>query len=497
MRWKNTNLVAIICLAILLAGLAGGRFLDSGVVAASGTALAGPPMEDILYSENLVVTAAENVLPAVVNIQAKKVVNVQNNFQQYHKQFNPYEDFFKDFFRGDLPQEQEMESRGSGFVFDSDGMVLTNNHVVAGAEKITVIFSDGKKYDAQLKGKDPRTDLAVLEIESAGTFPSIEFGDSENVKVGSWCLAIGNPFQNLEGTVTFGVISAKGRNRLNLGNESPDIQDYIQTDASINPGNSGGPLINIRGEVIGINSAIASPSGGNVGIGFAIPINMAKEVLNDLLEYGRVKRALLGVTIQNLDPLLSEGLGLKIKEGVLINSVMDDSPAEHAGMEQGDVIVEFDNKKVTTVPKLQRMVGSSAIGEKIKVKIMRDGKSKIVQVKLVEMEDDVLAEAGKTRDEMPWLGLTVSNPDPEEMNLFEMLKDGGVIVKEVEAGSPAADSGIRPGMIIKEIEGMKIKNVKDYYKISEKMKEKEKPLIFLMGDSTHSWFTAVEQSAAR
>ena len=448
------------------------------------------PMDNLFSEESPVALAAEKVLPAVVNIKAKKIVKKSDPMRQFHRRFD--NDLFRDFFRSPFPEEHETESRGSGFVFDSDGWILTNNHVVSGADEVTVTFIDGRKFDAEVKGRDPRTDLAVLKIEGDKRLPAATLGDSEKLKVGSWCIAIGNPFVNLEGTVTFGVVSAKGRSQLNLGAESPMIQDYIQTDASINPGNSGGPLIDINGRVIGINSAIASPSGGNVGIGFAIPINLVKEVLDHLVEFGEVRRAFLGVTIQELTPLLAQGINLENIEGILVNSVLEDGPADRAGIESGDVIIEFAGKPTTTVAKLQRMVGATEIDKKVKVKILRAGKVKNMKVTLGKMDDAAVLASVERDSGKPWLGIEVADTDKVEAGRLGVMGEKGVVVTAVEAASPAAEAGIRPGMIIKEIEQRKIINVKTYVEMSEKLNNASKPLIFLVGDQSRTWYVAVE-----
>ncbi len=471
--------------------LASGVFLGLLILIIPSVAISlTSPMDNLLKEDNPVAQAAEKVLPAVVNIQAKKVVKISNPMQQFHRRFD--NDFFRDFFRQPFPEEHETESRGSGFVFNAEGWILTNNHVVSGADKVTVTFIDGRKYDAEVKGRDPKTDLAVLKIEVDNKLPTALLGDSEKIKVGNWCIAIGNPFYNLEGTVTFGVVSAKGRNQLNLGTASPSIQDYIQTDASINPGNSGGPLIDINGKVIGINSAIASPSGGNVGIGFAIPINLVKEVLDDLVKFGEVRRAFLGVTIQELTPLLAEAKKLENVEGILVNSVLEDGPAEKGGIKAGDVIVEFDGRPITTVAKLQRIVGASEIDKKVKVKVIRDGKAKTFRITLGKMDEDAVLASTRGENETPWLGIEVADTDTDEADRLGMKGEKGVVVTAVEAFSPAAEAGIRPGMIIKEIEQRKIINVKTFIEMSEKLNNAAKPLIFLVGDKSRTWYIAVE-----
>jgi len=325
-----------------------------------------------------------------VNVSTTKIVKSMQRFSPF--QSREFKDFFGDeFFRhffGQIP-EQEMKQRslGSGVVVSRDGYILTNNHVVADADEILVTLSDKKKYEAQIIGRDPKTDLALIKIKTENTIPAARLGDSDKLKVGDWVVAIGNPF-GLGSTVTAGIVSAKGR----VIGAGP-YDNFIQTDASINPGNSGGPLFNLNGEVIGINTAIVSQSGGNVGIGFAIPINMAKSVMPQLKERGKVIRGWLGVSIQLVTQEIKEKFGLKTEEGALIGEVTKGSPADKGGLKRGDVIINFDGKKIKTMNTLPSMVAETPVGKEIEILIIRKGKEKRLTITIGELQEDTRVAA--------------------------------------------------------------------------------------------------------
>ena len=309
---------------------------------------------------------AEKSMPSVVNISATTVVETRS--QPFPFQFppgSPFEEFFKDFDQNRGPQKRRSTALGSGFVIKDNGTVITNNHVIQNAEGILVKFTDGKEYEAKLIGTDPVSDIAVLKIQSNKKFPAVKFADSDKAKVGDWVLAIGNPF-GLGGTVTQGIISAINRD-INMGR----YDNFIQTDASINQGNSGGPLFNMDGEVLGINTAIFSNSGGSVGIGFAIPANFAKNVIDQLIKYGETKRGWLGVRIQTVTKEIADSLGLNETIGALVTDVNKNSPADKAGLQQGDIITEFNGQKVKTMRDLPRLVGEAEVGKPAKLKIWR------------------------------------------------------------------------------------------------------------------------------
>jgi serine protease Do len=319
--------------------------------------------------------------PSVVNISAVRITGKRDllPFGDWFGEDSPLNEFFKRFFGDRKPKDSEQESLGSGFVIDADGLILTNNHVVEKAKEIQVSLSDGRRFQAKVVGRDPKTDIALILIETGTPLTPLRLGDSDQAEVGEWVLAIGSPF-GLGNTVTAGIVSAKYR-RIGAG----PYDDFIQTDASINPGNSGGPLLNTKGEVIGINTAIFSQSGGSIGIGFAIPINMAKDLLPQLKK-GEVIRGWLGVRIQKVTPELAEKFGLAEAKGALVSEVTQGGPADDAGIVRGDVIVAFDGREIKTMPDLPYIVGVTPVGKTVKVEIIRKGKKKTLEVKVGEME---------------------------------------------------------------------------------------------------------------
>jgi serine protease Do len=341
------------------------------------------------------------------------------------------------------PPSGRRQGSGSGFVIRKDGIVVTNNHVVDNAKEITVRLSDGRKYTAKVLGRDPKTDLAVLKIDPKGDLPVVRLGDSEQLKVGEWVVAIGNPF-GLDNTVTAGIVSAKGRA---IGNGPYD--QFIQTDAPINPGNSGGPLFNERGEVVGINSAIFSQSGGNIGIGFAIPINMAKQLLPQLEEHGHVTRGWLGVSIQKITPELSESLGVNTTDGALVADVTPKSPAAKAGIKVGDIIVAYNGTKLNEHSTLPNLVASTPIDTTVPVQVLRDGSTKTLKVTVAQLADDQTQEIAAPA-KGKW-GLALRELRPEERQQRNLDDGQGVLVAGVEPGSPADDANLHAGDIILQV----------------------------------------------
>ncbi|KPJ50694.1 hypothetical protein AMJ40_02075 [candidate division TA06 bacterium DG_26] len=437
------------------------------------------------------VNIAEQVLPSVVNISAEKVVEERRRFEFEY----PFRDLFKDFekFFKELPPSfrGKETNLGSGFVMSEDGYIVTNNHVISGAEKIVVTMYDKTVYrgdDVEIVGWDTRTDLAVLRVHSEKKLQPVKLGDSDEIRIGDWAIAIGNPL-GFRGSVTVGVISAKGRSGLSLP-EGPTQQDFLQTDAAIHPGNSGGPLLNIKGEVIGINTAIATRTGYWQGIGFAIPVSIAKNVYQQLIEKGKVVRGWLGVYIQELTGDLIEAL--QVKEGVLVTEVMTESPAEKGKMEAGDVIVEFNGKKIESIPQLQGAVSETSPGEVADVVVIRDGKEKKLRVEVGEMPDEVafedIEEEGKERG---WLGLIVAALDSEKARDFDVEVEEGVLVVEVELASPADEAGIMSGDVILEIEKRKVKDLNAYEKISSDLENEEGPFLLLIQRGSRKRFVAV------
>ena len=394
----------------------------------------------------------ERLSPAVVNISTTTIVNDGQRMEM--PQFppgSPFEEFFKNF--GDNNRKRRAQSLGSGFIIDDKGIVVTNYHVIENAEEIRVILADETSFTAKVLGQDKKTDIAVLKIEPGDTeLVSVKFGDSDALRVGDWVLAIGNPF-GLGGTVTAGIVSARGRD---IGNGPYD--DFIQTDASINRGNSGGPLFNVEGEVIGINTAIFSQSGGSVGIGFAISSNLASRVAEQLSEFGKTRRGWLGVFIQEVTSDIAESLGLDEATGALVSTVNENSPAFVAGVEPGDVILTFDGKAIERMRDLPRIVAETDIGSKVEVELFRQGKKMTVMVELGELEkaelvglvDSDAGSASGDKQSFGSLGFSVQDLDAklaEELEIDAELT--GVVVVEVVPGSPAADKGLAPGDIIR------------------------------------------------
>ena len=407
------------------------------------------------------VEVAKKVQPSVVNVTTEKTITMKP-WDRYGEDFfkgSPFEDFFKGF--GITPREkgkeyrQKQRSGGSGVIVDKEGYILTNNHVVEGADKVKIRLNDGREFTATVKGQDSRTDLAVLQIK-AKDLPVATLGDSDRLEVGEWAIAIGSPF-GLEHTVTVGVISAKGRTGLGTGT----YEDFIQTDASINPGNSGGPLINIDGEVVGINAMIIQPG---TGIGFAIPINMAKQILNDLIKQGKVVRPWLGISVQDLTPEMAEQFQVKEKEGVLVAQIHPGTGAEKGGLTSGDIIKALDDKAIKNVNELIKEIQKKKVGQKVKLSVVRDGKPTTIEVTLSAMPDK--PEAMKEKEFEEKLGARVQEWTPQLAARYRISAEikRGVVVISVEEGSPADDLGLQEGDVILEINRKKIETVKDFEK---------------------------------
>ncbi len=417
------------------------------------------PSPQILNLQEAFEKVAEVALPGVVNISTDQKVKVRPFSSPFDD--NPlFREFFEDFFNDLIPREREYKSTslGSGFIISKDGYIVTNDHVVRNADEITVKLNDKRVFKAKIVGRDPKTDIAVIKI-SAENLPTLKLGNSDRLKIGQWAIAVGNPF-GLNGTLTMGVISATGRS--NLGIET--YEDFIQTDASINPGNSGGPLLNIYGEVIGINTAIIA---AGQGIGFAIPINMAKNIINQIIEKGKIERSWLGVGIQKLTPELAESMNIKIKEGVLVNRVYENSPAEKAGLKEGDVIIECNGRKLEDPSDLQKIVISVPVGSNLELKVIREGKERIINVKTEKMPDDEKIEKAEVAKNI--LGIKVREMLPsEKKNAFYK---SGVVVTDVEPNSPADSAGIQENDIIFTINQKVIKSVNDFNQIVKKLRK--------------------------
>jgi Do/DeqQ family serine protease len=405
------------------------------------------------------VEVAKKVQPAVVNITTEKTVTMKpwDKFGEDFFKGSPFEDFFRGF---GSPREKGKEYRhkqrsgGSGVLVDKEGYIVTNNHVVEEVDKVKVKLNDGREFTATVKGQDRRTDLAVLQIK-AKDLPAATLGDSDKLEVGEWAIAIGSPF-GLDHTVTVGVISAKGRSGLGTGT----YEDFIQTDASINPGNSGGPLINIDGEVVGINAMIIQPG---TGIGFAIPINMVKQILNDLIKQGKVVRPWLGISAQDLTPEMMEHFQVKEKEGVLVGQVYPGTGAEKAGLTSGDIIKSVDDKIVKSVSELVREVQKKKVGQKIKLSIIREGKGTTIDVTTTAMPDK--PEGPKEKEGEEKLGARIQELTPQIAARYRISGvKYGVVVIGIEEGSLADEMGLQEGDVILEINRKKIETIKDFDK---------------------------------
>jgi serine protease Do len=416
--------------------------------------------------EDAFASVADHVMPAVVNVSTtpKRApsggASAPGPEERFREFFGPefYERFFK------RPPREETRASGSGVIVDPNGYILTNNHVIENAQDITVRLSDSRKFTARLVGRDPKTDLAVLKVDGpGGGLPVAELGDSDRLRVGQWAIAIGNPF-GLDRTVTVGIISATARTRVGVAT----YESFIQTDASINPGNSGGPLLNLDGQVIGINTAIVATG---QGIGFSIPVNMAKEVMRQLISQGRVVRGWLGIVIQDLTDELAASFGVAEHEGVLVTDVMKGGPAEAAGLRPGDVITELAGARLTEVPDLQKRVAALTPGESVALTVVRDRKPMGVTVKLGEMPGEEALVASDLSDES-W-GLTVEPVTPELAERLDLAIPRGVVITDVVPGGPAAKAGLRAGDVVLDLNREPVADVESFRKLLAAVKPGE------------------------
>ncbi len=426
---------------------------------------------------------AEMVGPTVVNIRTVKTIKgggpVFRHFQRDPREpEQPFRDFFDRFFGDETPKEFKQPSLGSGFIIDKKGYVVTNNHVIEGADQIKVKLDDESEFDAQVVGRDPSTDLAVLKVKADRDLPAVKLGNSDALKIGQWVVAIGSPF-GLERTVTAGIVSAKGRV---IG--SGPYDDFIQTDASINPGNSGGPLINMKGEVVGINTAIVA---SGQGIGFAIPINLAKDVISQLKSEGEVTRGWLGVAIQDLSPEMAEYYGIESKKGVFVADVFEGDPADRAGIRPKDIILEVSGKKVDSSRQLTGMIAGLDVGDSATIIILRDGKKKTVTVNIAKRDATKLATKEPAQQQGEALGIHVAGLMPEIAQRFNLSESSGVIVMNVDADSKAAEADVRAGDIIKEINHNSIESVSDYKAVLEKIKSGDPVNMFIWRKNRGFW----------
>jgi len=439
---------------------------------------------------------AEKVGPTVVNVYTTQIVKSPR--LPYHQFYGDQDmpEMFRRFFglppqgqgqgQGQMqPREQKRTSLGSGVITTADGYILTNNHVVQNADSISVKLSNYEEYDAKMVGRDPKSDLALIKIDPKSPLPTVTFGDSDTLRVGDWVVAIGNPF-GFDHTVTAGIVSGKGRA---IG-EGP-YGNFIQTDASINPGNSGGPLIDVDGKVVGINTAIFSQSGGNIGIGFAIPINMAKDVMTQLKETGTVTRGWLGVMIQPVTPDLAKEFSLDRPIGALVGEVSPDSPADKAGILPGDIITSFNGKEITQMNMLPALVAQTPVGTKAEVGLIREGKKKTITVTIGKLEDLQEAYGGSGGDLSENLGMTVQEITPEIAQSLGIKDTTGLLVTDVEMDSPAMDAGVRRGDIILEVNRKPVPDLKSYIKSMQEIK-KGSSVLMLVKRERHTRYVVIK-----
>jgi len=428
--------------------------------------------------------------PSVVNISTTSVSKAGS--QSFESPFgergdDPFDDFFKKFFGDSSQREFKRKGLGSGFIFSEDGYIITNNHVVERATDIKVILHNGDSYAAKIIGTDPKSDLALLKIEPKSKLPAVIFGNSDRLEIGDWVLAIGNPF-GLGHTVTAGIISAKGRS-LGLGS----YDDFLQTDAAINPGNSGGPLFNFKGEVIGVNSAIIA---GGQGIGFAIPINMTKNVVSQLRNGGKVVRGWIGVSVQRVTPEIAESLDLGDESGALVADVIAGGPADKAGVKRGDIIIEVNRNKIDEMPELPKIVASYAPGTKTKLKVIRNGKEKVLNIKLEELPSQVAQNSRKSpENEVEHnLGLIVQEITPDVKRKLQLEYSSGVVITDIRGNSLASEAGLLKGDVILEINKAQIANLNNYRKAVDSVNEGQN-FLFLVKRGSNTIYVALKAEA--
>ncbi len=454
----------------------------------SSTAISAQEPSGRTYAPDSFAALAEQVNHAVVNISTTQVVR-ESPMQPFFGPQGPFRDLpdeLRRFFGGEMPQGQNQTrtALGSGFIIDKEGLIITNNHVVEKADQIKIKTFNGKEYEAEVVGRDPKTDLALIRVKPDKDFPEpASLGDSDALRVGDWVMAVGNPFA-LGNTVTAGIVSAKGR----IIGAGP-YDDFIQTDAAINPGNSGGPLFNMDGKVVGINTAIVAQG---QGIGFAIPVNVANNLIPQL-KGGKVVRGWLGIMIQDFTPDLAESFGVKETRGVIVSDIVSGAPADNSDLQRGDVVVKFEGKAVEDANGLSRMVAGTPPESSVNLEILRDGKKKTIQITLGTLPDEQEVPE-PTREVAPW-GLTVQNITQEIARRFGLdVNETGVVVTDVTRNSPAGDARIRPGDIVKEINRRKIQNLRDYNQALQDSKEGETLLLLIKRDK-HTLYVPLRPGA--
>jgi serine protease Do len=471
------KLGALVFVAVFLAGV-----LPSGIAAAKDGAVSRESSQLLGRMSNALAEVAEVARPAVVNISTTSTITMEES--PFGNMFN--DPFFRHFFGDQFEhpgQKRKYKSSalGSGVIVSENGYILTNNHVVKGADEIKVILYDKREFKGKIVGTDPRTDLAVVKI-NAKNLPVLKFGDSNKLKTGDIVIAIGNPF-GLNQTITMGIVSAVGRQNIGLA----DFEDFIQTDAAINPGNSGGALVNSDAELVGINTAIFSTSGGYMGIGFAIPSDMAKTVMDSIIKYGKVIRGWMGVSIQNLTEELAKSLGIKETEGALISGVEKNSPADKAGFKRGDLVIALDGKKVSDSTSLRNMVASSAPGTKVDVKIIRDGKEKTISMTLGEYKEKRIIK--KTEYNNVLKGVTIQELTPtlrDRLSLPENMN--GVVITNISPDSPSQGL-LQPNDVIQEVNRKAIQSAEDYERAVSKIGESDTVLLLIYRDGGSVYLT--------
>jgi serine protease Do len=466
-------------------------FLVVALTLATAPALARPAPDSFA-------DLADKLLPTVVNISTSQTLKAANPKLSLPDipPGSPLEDLFKDFLQNNRALPRHVTSLGSGFIIDPSGYVITNNHVIADADQITVTLNDGTSLPAKLVGRDEKTDLALLKVKPAKPLPATKLGDSDHARVGDWVIAIGNPF-GLGSTVTAGIVSARNRD-INAG----PYDDFIQTDAPINRGNSGGPLFDMDGNVVGVNSAIFSPTGGSVGIGFSIPSNLVKDIVGQLKQYGAARRGWVGVSIQQITPEIAQGMGLPSSAGALISGVDTNGPAAKAGLKNGDVVLAFDNKPILDNRALPRIVADTPAGKTVNVQVLRGGKKQVVKLTVAKLQDQekrkpqakpALASQPKPKSKIAQLGLSLAALDQETRGQFKVPVDvRGVLVTDVDPDSAAADKNLRPGDVIVEVQNQAVRTPDDIAKkIEADMKSGRKLEMLLVNRGGQMTFIAL------
>ena len=474
--------IGVVAGTFLIIGIVSGVFLSAGRgwMSDAVSAPVAVPAAPVAGNSSGFAPVARAAMPAVVNIATSRTVRQQGGHASPFMNDPLFRHFFGDeYFRQfNIPRERRENSLGSGVIVSADGYIVTNAHVVEKADDIKVLLSDKREFTGKVVGVDPKTDIAVIKV-AARDLPTVNWGDSDAIEVGEYVLAIGNPF-GLNSTVTLGIVSAIGR--ANMGIE--DYENFIQTDAAINPGNSGGALINTRGELVGINTAIYSRTGGYMGIGFAIPSNMAKSVMGSLVKHGKVVRGYLGVSIQDVNADIAKQFGLKRAEGALVSDVVAGSPADKGGLKSGDVITAYDGKPVDNTATLRNRVAETTVGSSVKVEAVRDGKAQTFEVKVVEQPQDMTAEGETARgsDKSSALaGVEVTNISPDVARRLNLPRGAqGVVVSGVESGSTAEAAGIREGDVIVELNRQPVRSAEDFRRLSAKLKGEQSALLLIV-----------------